>query len=160
MAEEFSMSTKSDIMKIELLSGKNYQSWRYNMKLILMERGLWGFAEGREEGPEDDAAAAVRRTFNQHSEKAYSLIALGIGKALQIHISSTTNPKDAWDILQNQFNFVSVTQIVRLTRRFYAATMYEGSDLLEHLTFMTTLAEQLRKLKRGYFISKICHSSP
>ncbi len=31
--------------------------------------------------------------------------------------------------------------------RLYAASMQEGADLMKHLTYMTTLAEQLRELK-------------
>ena len=49
--------------------------------------------------------------------------------------------------LQKQFDFVSVTQIVRLNRKFYAASMKEGTDLQEHLTYMTSLAEQLQEMK-------------
>ena len=44
--------------------------------------------------------------------------------------------------LQKQFEFVSVTQIVRINRKFYAASMKEGADLMQHLTHMTSLAEQ------------------
>ena len=67
-------------------------------------------------------------------------------KDLQVHISSVTDPLAAWKILQKQFEFVSVTQIVRLNRKFYAASMKEGADLMQHLTHMTSLAEQLREM--------------
>ena len=33
----------AEITKIDKLSGKNYQSWKYNVMLVLMEYGLWGF---------------------------------------------------------------------------------------------------------------------
>lgn len=54
---------------------------------------------------------------------------------------------EAWDTLRKQFEFVSITQIVRLNRKFYAATMKEDGDVMEHITYMTTLAEQLREMK-------------
>ena len=57
-----------------------------------------------------------------------------------------TDPLAAWKILQKQFEFVSVTQIVRLNRKFYAASMKEGADLMQHLTHTTSLAEQLREI--------------
>ena len=41
----------AEITKIEHLDGKNYQSWKYNFKLVLMERGLWGFVEATETAP-------------------------------------------------------------------------------------------------------------
>lgn len=113
-----------------------------------MERGLWGFTqEGQVTPPADSVTASVRNAFRLRSDKAYSLIALNVEKDLQVHISSVTNPLEAWKILQKQFEFVSVTQIVRVNRKFYAASMKEGADLMQHLTHMTSLAEQLRELK-------------
>ena len=44
-------------------------------------------------------------------------------KSIKIHIVSTTDPKKAWKVLEDQFPFVSLTQIVRLARKFYAMTM-------------------------------------
>ena len=137
----------AEITKIEPLSGKNYKSWKYNIKLVLMERGLWGFVEGTENTPNSTATDAVRNAYRLRSDKAYSLIALSVDKSLQVHISSTTDPRAAWEVLQKQFECVSIAQIVRLNRKFYAATMKEGTDLMEHLTYMTSLAEQLRELK-------------
>ena len=66
--------------------------------------------------------------------------------SLQVHILSTTNPKTAWEVLQKHFEFVSITQVVRLNRKFYAASI-EGADLMQHITMMTSLAEQLRELE-------------
>ena len=138
----------AEITKIDKLSGKNYQSWKYNVKLVLMERGLWGFTqEGKEVPPAETATNAVKNAFQLRSDKAYSLIALNVEKHIQIHISGTTDPLVAWQNLQKQFEFVSITQIVRLNRKFYAATMQERGDLMKHLTYMTSLAEQLREMK-------------
>ena len=53
----------AEITKIEPLSGKNYQSWKYNIKLVLMERGLWGFVEGTENTLNSTATDAVRNTY-------------------------------------------------------------------------------------------------
>ena len=72
---------------------------------------------------------------------------MNVEKHIQIHISGTTDPLVAWQNLQKQFEFVSITQIVRLNRKFYAATKPEGGDLMKHLTYMTFLAEQLREMK-------------
>ena len=61
-------------MKIEPLDGSIFQSCKYNMKLVLMERGLWGFVQGTESEPESTASASVRNSYCLRSDKAYSLI--------------------------------------------------------------------------------------
>ena len=116
------------------------------MKLVLMEKDLWGFVEGSETRPSDTAEDSIRRKFKSRSDKAYSLIALSVETSLQIHIVATTDPKEAWEILKDHFSFVSITQIVRLNRKFYAASMRESDDMKEHITLMTSLAQQLREL--------------
>ena len=86
------------------------------------------------------------KEYIKRSRKAYTTIALSIHKSLQVHVKSTQDPKKAWDALKAQFDFVSVSQIVRLCRTFYAATMDENDDMLDHITYMTTVADQLREL--------------
>ena len=140
----------TEITKIEKLNGRNYQSWKYNMKLVLMEHGLWGFTQEGQETPPADASAVAKNAFRLRSDKAYSLMVLNVEKNLQVHISSVTDPLAAWKILQKQFEFVSVTQVVRLNRKFYAASMKEGADLMQHLTHMTFLAEQLREMMKKF----------
>ena len=85
------------------------------------------------------------------------MIALSVQKSLQVNIALTTHPLEVGQILQKQFEFVSVTKIVSLNRKFYAATMPEGVDLLQHLTYMTSLAEQLRENEGGHFSAEICN---
>ena len=109
----------AEITRIEKLNGQNYQSWKYNMKLLLMERGLWGFTQqGQETQPDENAAATVRNAFRLRSDKVHSLIALNVEKDIQVHISSVKDPLVAWERLQQQFEFVSITQIVRFSRKF------------------------------------------
>ena len=142
MADE----TSSTDVRIERLNGRNFQSWKFQMKLVLMEKNLYGFVDGSEVRPGEEGEESVRRKYKTRSEKAYSLIAQSVETSLQIHVSSTTDPKEAWEILQGQFSFVSVAQIVRVTRKFYTANMQEGDDMMAHVTKMTALAQELREL--------------
>ena len=154
-----SAAMASEATKIEKLNGDNYVTWKFNMKCCLMERGLWGYVTGKIKKPvvktegdtvSADEVAKSQEKLNEYelrADKAYSLIALNVEKQLQIHVSSTNSAKEAWESLQKNFEFVSVSQMVRLTRRFYAAQMEEGADLMQHITVMTSLAEQLREMK-------------
>ena len=128
---------------IEKLDGSNYNSWKFNMKLMLINQDLYGFIEDSEV-PTDEKEVKL---YKSRSQKAYSLIALSLSKSLQVHVRNTTNPKTAWDAIKSQFEFVSVQHCVRVNRQFYAATMKEETDLLEHITHMTSMAEELRELK-------------
>ena len=148
MAE--SSDTTRRVADIKKLDGTNYQSWKFNAKLMLMERGLWDIVTGAEKAPvatEQDKKEKEIREFYQRSQKAYSLIALSVKEDLQVHIADSCLPNVAWENLQSHFEFVSITQIVRMTRAFYNAKMPEGLDVREHITTMTKLAQQLREMK-------------
>ena len=73
-----------------------------------MERGLWGFVDGTETTTGFSAAATVQSAYCVCSDKAYSLIALSVHKSLQVRIFSTTDPREAWEILRKHFEFVSM----------------------------------------------------
>ena len=62
--------------------------------------------------PAETATAQVRNAYRLRSVKAYSLIALSVDKSLQVHITSTTDPRIAWETLQKQFEFVSITKLI------------------------------------------------
>ena len=106
-----------------------------NMKLVLMERGLWGCVEGTETALNITTTYTVHRNaYHLPSDKTYSLIiALRVDMSLQVYISSMTDPHAAWEVLQKQFECVLIAQIIRLNCKFYAATMKERSDLMEQL---------------------------
>ena len=151
----------SESLKIAKLNGTNYQSWKFNIRCALMERGLWGYVrtENAIIKPEVKVVsetvtaadvAESKEKLNDYllkADKAYSVIALSVENDLQIHVSSKNTAREAWDALREHFEFVSVTQIVRLYKRFYAAKMEENGDLLKHITEMTSLAEQIKEMK-------------
>ena len=146
------MATTNEIMKvaIEPLNGSNYQTWKFNVKLILMERGLWGIVSGTETAPvatETNKQEKEIKEFLLRSQKAYSQIALNVKQEFQVHVVNTDDPKVAWETLKKHFEFVSVTHIVRVNRAFYASKMAENGNLMDHITHMTQLAEQLREMK-------------
>ena len=132
--------------KIEKLDGTNYKTWKFNCKLLLMSKSLWEIVDGSKEAPAATEDAKVKQNFKSKQNQAYSIIALSISKDIQIFITCTNDPKKAWDILENQFSFVSITQLVRVYRKFYASSMVEGGSIMEHVTKMTQLAQDLREM--------------
>ena len=154
-------SESGNNIRIDKLNGTNYRNWKFNVRCLLMERGLWGYVNGSIVKPEvkvenvaqniskEEATKSKEKLdeYNLKADKAYSLIALSVNKDLQIIVQTSSTAKEAWENLQNQFDFVSAGQLVRLSRRFFGARMDEGGDLMKHITEMTSMAEQLREME-------------
>ena len=101
----------SNSIRIEKLNGTNYRNWKFNMRCLLMERGLWGYVNGSVEKPEakiesvennvskQDADKSKEKIdeYNLKADKAYSMIALSVEKDLQIIVQTSSSAKDAWE---------------------------------------------------------------
>ena len=120
---------------------------------LQQNKDLWGIVVGTDKAPVADedgnVDAKLKRDFESRSNQAYSIIALSIQKEIQTYVVSTSNPKEAWDTLEKQFSFVSITQLVRVYRKFYASSMSEGGNVMEHITKMTQLAQDLKEMGKN-----------
>lgn len=137
-------------MKIGLLYGGNYQTWKYSMKSVLMERGLWGFIAGNEEVAADTATASIQNAYPLRSDKIHSLKALNVEKKFQVDVSTTTVQKllgKFEETIPVRIHFPSSStnsKILQLND--------EGrTNILEHLTyydhFISSLNVNIEELK-------------
>jgi len=89
------MSTGSDgKWVINKLDGSNWTTWKFQMKHLLLAKGLWGVVDGTEEIV-GDAAAEAHAEF-QKSQKAFSTIVLAITAAQLYLVTSCEQARDAW----------------------------------------------------------------
>ena len=65
---------------IEKLDGSNWNTWKFQMKHLLMAKGLWNLVDGSEVLA-SGASAAVEALFQSRLHKAFSTIVLAINSA-------------------------------------------------------------------------------
>ena len=58
---------------VEKLDGSNWNTWKYQMKHLLMVKGLWNLVDGSEVLA-SDASVAVAALFQSRLHKAFSTI--------------------------------------------------------------------------------------
>ena len=61
-------TSTDDKWVIDKLDGKNWSTWKFQMKHLLLAKGLWGLVDGSETLAED-ANAAARAEFQKRSQK-------------------------------------------------------------------------------------------
>ena len=72
------MATSTDEKwAIDKLDGANWSTWKFQMKHLLLAKGLWGVVEGSDTLAED-ANEAARTEFWKKSQKSFSSIVLAI----------------------------------------------------------------------------------
>jgi len=79
------MATISTTDKIDRLNPDNMdRTWKFSMKMLLIQRGLWSHVDETIK-LDDDASAVERQAFKTKDDKAMSTIALSIDPDQQIH---------------------------------------------------------------------------
>ena len=95
-------SNMEEKWSIDKLNGSNWNTWKFQMKHLLLAKGLWGLVDGSEVLA-DDATTTVQALFRSRLQKAFSTIALAIDSAQLYLITSSEEPKQAWDALRKHF---------------------------------------------------------
>ena len=87
---------------IDKLDSSNWTTWKFQMRHLLLAKGLWGYVDGTEVLA-DNANAQTQSEFRKKSQRAFSTIVLAISTPQLYLVTSCEKPKDAWDALRNHF---------------------------------------------------------
>ena len=127
---------------IDKLDGSNWTTWKFQMKHLLLAKGLWGVVDGTEE-PAEDAAAEIHAEFRKKSQKAFSTIVLAISASQLYLVTSCEHPKGAWDALRNHFERDTLANKLFLKKQYFRTEMREGTSVEKHLKYMKELIDRL-----------------
>ena len=145
---ETKMASSQDMssFKIDKLTSDNYHSWKFNVKMFLIAKDLWGIANGTEvlanDAPEDE-----RAKFRKRDHLALATICLSVSSSLQIYVRSCETSIDAWKSLAKRFEEKTLSKRIFYRRKLYGARMTKGMDVVTHLNYMKTIAEHLEAVE-------------
>ncbi|CAB4036919.1 Hypothetical predicted protein, partial [Paramuricea clavata] len=99
---------------IDKLDGSNWSTWKFQMKHLLLAKGLWGFVDGSEELA-GSAPGETAAQFRSKAQRAFSTIVLAI-KSAQLYLVSSCD---------------------------FRTEMKEGTSMEKHLKHMKDIADKL-----------------
>ncbi|KFD46323.1 hypothetical protein M513_12801 [Trichuris suis] len=128
---------------IETLSGSNYASWSFQMKLVLMECDLWTTVQPGEELKDTDDHRKLR-LHERRQEKAFAKICLALGNEQQQHVQHLNSPKDIWEELQRLYAPKdSGLRVLQLRRQLYSEKLETHESMDSYLGKMNRLVSEL-----------------
>ena len=128
--------------RVEKLTGDNYHSWKFQMKMCLIGKDLWEIVTGTEV-LEEEATPAEQRNFRKRENLALASVCLSVVSNLQIYVRSARSGKEAWDNLEKHFEVKSLSRKIFYRRKLYSARMEKGTNMLSHVNYIKTLSEHL-----------------
>ena len=130
---------------IEKLDGSNWITWKFQLRHLLMAKGLWKFVDGSAVLAEDPTREE-REKFQAEQQKAFSTIVMSVSPSLLYLITSCELPKNAWDILKRHFERDTLANKLFLKKQYFRKEMCEGTQINVHLREMKVLADKLASI--------------
>lgn len=116
---------------VEKLSNSNFESWKFNVQMLLIREELWKYVE-------EDAPIPLTDAWKKGDQKTRATIALLVGTTQRRLIQKCTTAKQTWEALVNHHKKSSITSVLAMLRRVINMQYTEGDDLERHL--MTCLS--------------------
>uniref|UniRef100_A0A1X7TML3 Reverse transcriptase Ty1/copia-type domain-containing protein n=1 Tax=Amphimedon queenslandica TaxID=400682 RepID=A0A1X7TML3_AMPQE len=112
------------------------------MRHMLLLKGLWGIVDGTDVLA-DDADGEAQAAYTTRSLKAFSYIAMAVGASQLYLITSTEDPRAAWDALRSHFERDTLANKLFLKKQYFRAEMKEGTSMEAHLKQMKEITDRL-----------------
>ena len=112
----------SSLVSIEKLTGSNYHTWKFDMKMMLMREELWAITNGKETLPKDGTSKDdVLQEWAKKDEKALATICLAIAKSEQSHVHNCTTAAQAWKRLSDIYETRATARKLYLWKRYFTS---------------------------------------
>jgi len=116
---------------VEKLEEGNYESWRMQMKSILIFNDLWGYVDG---GMARPISGSEEAQWKMRDEKALALIVLSISKNELGHVRRMTTAKAAWDELARVHSSQGPVKKAILYRQLYNSKKDEKQTMMQYIS--------------------------
>ncbi|GFX93744.1 copia protein [Trichonephila clavipes] len=129
---------------IERFNSTNYNTWKEDVRVLLMDRNSCRIITSQEVKPNDGASAKEKLNFESRWDQAYSTIYLSIEEEYRNLISDTCDPIVAWKKLQDHFQPHTRARVIGLLDEFFNCRILEEEEIGLYATLLRTIVFQLR----------------
>ena len=119
-----------------LVGREDYASWKSSMRAWLESNDLWGCVT------EEEAYVANQKKM----ESTKMRIIVAASKQNYSYVQDATTPKEAWQMLEREFENVGLMCKVDLLRTLTSTKLYDCRSVEEYVNRITTAAQKLREL--------------
>ena len=137
-----------------LLKAHNWMPWKRRMLAVLRDLGLEKYIASDATAPESaDQSNLTTEEIKAQSKwrggdvKARTRIELAIGDSEMIHISGAESAREMWDQLTMVKESKGRLGVLATRRALYRATAEEGFEMVEHISKLRKLQEELHLME-------------
>jgi len=150
MASTSNLSWSS--VQVPVFSGENYEFWCIKMKTLFVFIDLWDIIESGYQMPESTSSLteAQQKELKENKSKdaeALEMIQRKVSETIFPRIMGETRAKEAWDILQEEFQGDKKVRAIKLQtfrREFENMRMKENEGVKDYSTRFLELVNQMK----------------
>ena len=134
-------TNRSSNYSIVPLDGKNYATWKIQVKMALMKENVWGIVAGTEDPIAEGADG--HKKYVARRDSALAIIVLAVNPSLLYLLGDPDDPKVVWSKIQDQFQKKSWANKLELRRKLYSMKLLDGESVDEHIKLMTEVFNEM-----------------
>ncbi|UYV68602.1 hypothetical protein LAZ67_6000178 [Cordylochernes scorpioides] len=137
------ISKMSGLYQIEKLNSENYETWKMQMKMILIHSELWDYANSIRIKPETEVESAE---WEKNDQKALATIVLSLSPSEIIHVKRCKTSAEAWKLLNEVHQPKGPATKVFLTKQLILLKMKPNERMQDYLNKFSSLADKLSEM--------------
>lgn len=144
-----SRCTDMNVTKIEALNRENYETWRIQVKALLVKNDEWEYVSGETPKPEAGASEEAKlklKEWTKNDNKAMSTIILSISPAQLKQVKNCETSKELWLKLEKLFYSKGPARKVTLLNQLTGQRMVEGEDVKDHISTFFDIVDKLAEM--------------
>ncbi|UYV77314.1 hypothetical protein LAZ67_15000474 [Cordylochernes scorpioides] len=137
------ISKMLSLFQIEKLNSENYETWKMQMKMILIHSELWEYANSIRIKPETEVES---NEWEKNDQKALATIVLSLSPSEIIHVKRCKTSAEAWKLLNEVHQPKGPATKVFLTKQLILLKMKPNERMQDYLNKFSSLADKLSEM--------------
>lgn len=131
-------------IKIDPLTGDNYDTWKIQMRAILKKNDLWEYVTGTL--PQPGRSDSKHAEWIKNDGKAESDILLAVSPSELIALDGLETSKAIWDKLKSLYQSSGPARKASLLKKLVLTRMQEEDDLKKHISDFFDAVKKLKEI--------------
>lgn len=145
------VKVNSAVVRIEVLTRENYDTWKMQMQALLTKNDAWGYVSGEIQRPEaivgDATTSTALASWKKGDNKAKSDIVLSISQSELKLIKGCETSRQVWQKLENIYQSKGPVRKATLLKQLTVLRMKDGADVREHVNKFFDTVDKLEEME-------------
>lgn len=134
-------------VKIEPLGKDNFDTWKIQIKALLIKNDAWKYVNGTKKKPEDGSNADAIATWETNDAKATSDLILAISTPELRQVKNCETSNEIWKKLHNVYESKGPARKANLLKSLILLKMKNGDDMRDHLRNFFEIVDKLEEME-------------